>query len=191
VEALATQLAQTVPADIEGTWQRHVPARLLDNPLVGRSAAGRWGTDGGNPVLYLGQPTESVVVEAYRHLIEPVVTEGQPAPPIRPRAVVTCEVTVTTVLDLRSAANRVLANLTLAQLQSETWDRGAYSACQKVAAVAHELGYHAIIAPAATKMGQTLALFTDLLRDSERPRLTATQMWVELPPDPRKAPGPQ
>jgi hypothetical protein len=92
---------------------------------------------------------------------------------------------VTEILDLRSAANRTLTDLTLAQLQSETSDRAAYAACQNVSAAAHQLGYHGIIAPAATKMGEPVALFTDVLTAAEQPRLTATEMWVQLPPDPR------
>jgi hypothetical protein len=64
-------------------------------------------------------------------------------------------------------------------------------ACQNVSAAAHQLGYHGIIAPAATKMGETLALFTDLLTATEQPLLTATEMWVQLPPDPRNPPTAQ
>ncbi|BBX98093.1 hypothetical protein AWC15_22305 [Mycobacterium lacus] len=76
-----------------------------------------------------------VVVEAYRHLIDPIA--DTPVPPISPRALIACDVSVSVILDLRSAANRVLANLTMEQLQSDTRDRDAYSACQNVAPVAH------------------------------------------------------
>jgi hypothetical protein len=109
-------------------------------------------------------------------------------PPIRPRTLITCEVAVTEIFDLRSPANRALAGLTPNELQSETSDKTAYAACQNVSAAAHQLGYHGIIAPAATKMGETLALFTDLLTDSEQLLLSATDMWIELPPDPRNPP---
>jgi RES domain len=185
VNSLPARLSQATPIDIDGIWQRHVAARFADTALVGRSAGGRWGTEGSYPVLYLGKPTESVAVEAYRHLVDPVIADGGPMPPIRPRALITCEVAVTEIFDLRSAANRALAELTLAQLQSETSDRAAYAACQNVSAAAHQLGYHGVIGPAATKMGETLALFTDLLTTAEQPLLTATEMWVQLPPDPR------
>jgi hypothetical protein len=46
---------------------------------------------------------------------------------------------VSMILDLWSAANRVSANLTMEQLQSDTRDRAAYSTCQNVAAAAHQL----------------------------------------------------
>jgi hypothetical protein len=68
------------------------------------------------------------------HLIDPIADD--PVPPISPRALIACDVSVSTILDLRSAANRVSANLTMEQLQSDTRDRAAYSACQNVAAAA-------------------------------------------------------
>jgi RES domain-containing protein len=185
MDSLPARLAQVTPIAVDGTWQRHVAARFVDAALAGRSANGRWGTEGSYPVLYLGRPTDSVTVEAYRHLVDPVVADGGPMPQMRPRALVTCEVSVTEVLDLRSPANRVLVGMTPDQLQS---DKTGYPACQNVSAAAHQLGYHGIITPAATKLGETLALFTDLLIDGEQPVLTHTQMWVRLPPDPRKPP---
>jgi hypothetical protein len=186
MDSLPARLSQATPVSIDGIWQRHVAARFAATALAGRSATGRWGTEGSYPVLYLGKPTDSVAVEAYRHFIDPVVVDDGPAPPIAPRALVTCELAVTEILDLRTAASRVLASLTLAQLQSETSDTAAYAACQNVSAAAHQLGYHGIVTPAATKMGETLVLFTDLLTATERPRLTDTEMWVQLPPDPRR-----
>ncbi|MCH9729741.1 MAG: RES domain-containing protein [Actinomycetia bacterium] len=185
MDSLPARLAQATPTAIDGTWQRHVAARFANSGLAGRSGKGRWGTEGSYPVLYLGKPTDSVVVEAYRHLIDPVVIDDGPVPPQAPRALITCEVSVTEILDLRSAANRVLAGLTPDQLQSETSDRSAYADCQNVSAAAHQLGYHGLITPAATKLGETLVLFTDLLPPAEQPALTATEMWAALPPDPR------
>ena len=70
---------------------------------------GRWGTEDSFRVLYLGRPTESVVVEAYRHLVDPV-DDPELLAQIRPRALVTCTVAVTEIFDLRSAANRSLAS---------------------------------------------------------------------------------
>lgn len=188
MDSLPARLSQATPIDVDGIWQRHVPARYADTALAGRSATGRWGTEGSYPVLYLGRPTDSVTVEAYRHLIDPVVADGGAMPPIRPRALITCEVAVTEIFDLRSPANRVLAGLSPNELQSETSDKAAYAACQNVSAAAHQLGYHGIIAPAATRMGETLVLFTDLVTDSEQVVRSATDMWIELPPDPRKPP---
>jgi hypothetical protein len=72
MDSLPARLAQASPTGIGGTRQRHVAARFADNALAGRSATGRWGTEGSYPVLYLGRPTDSVAVEAYRHLVDPV-----------------------------------------------------------------------------------------------------------------------
>jgi hypothetical protein len=188
MDSLPARLAQASPIGIDGTWQRHVAVRFADTGLAGRSANGRWGTEGSYPVLYLGKPTDSVAVEAYRHLIDPVVADSGPVPQIRPRALITCAVSVTVILDLRSATNRALARITPAELQSETSNKAAYAACQNVSAAAHQLGFHGIVAPAATKIGETLALFSDALPDAEKPVLTGTDMWVQLPPDPRNHP---
>ena len=151
MDSLPARLATCTAVAISGTWQRHVAARFVDAGLTGRSANGRWGTEGSFPVLYLGKPTDSVAVEAYRHLVDPVVADDNVQPQIRPRALITCEVSVTEILDLRSSNNRVLAGISLVQLQSETSDKAAYSACQNVSAAAHQLGYHGISVPAATK----------------------------------------
>jgi hypothetical protein len=183
MDSLPARLAQATPVTVDGTWERHVAAKFLGSALEGRSASGRWGAAGGFPVLYLGRPTDSVVVEAYRDLIDPVV--DTPAPPISPRALVTCELSVSLILDLRSPTNRVLANLTIQQLQSETFDRDAYAACQNVSATAHQLEFHGLIAPAATQLGETLVLFTDRLSAEEQPIRTDEKLWPQLPPDPR------
>jgi hypothetical protein len=55
--------------------------------------------------------------------------------------------------------------------------------------VAHQIGLHGIITPAATEMGDTLALFTDILPAEEHPRRSgADTAWDHLPADPRNAP---
>src|SRR5262245_39137425 len=125
MDSLPARLAQVTPISVAGTWQRHVPAKYSANALAGRSATGPWGTEGGFQVLYLGRPTSSVVVEAYRHLIDPIA--DRPVPPISPRALITCDVSVSMILDLRSAANRVSADLTSEQMHSATHDRASYS----------------------------------------------------------------
>ena len=186
MDSLPARLAQASLSTVDGIWQRHVPAKYTDTALVGQVAVGRWRTEGGFPVLYLGRPTDSVVVEAYRHLIDPIAEPGGRVPGIRLRVLVTCEVSVSEILDLRLARNRNLADLSMRQLQSETYDRAAYATCQNVSAVAHQLGYHGLVAPAATKMGETLVLFTDQLSAGEQPVHVSDEAWFELPADPRK-----
>lgn len=189
MESLAALVAASTVITVDGIWQRHVSGRYANTALIGHRGYGRWGTETGFPVLYLGRPTESVVVEAYRHLIDPV---DDPAlrHTLRPRVLVTCSVRVTEVLDLTSAQTRLQVGLTPDQLRSDTADRDAYERCQQIAQVAHQLGRHGILAPAATRLGETLALFVDRLPDTEQPvRIGEDKVWTELPPDPRTAPA--
>lgn len=143
------------------------------------------------PVLYLGRPTDSVVVEAYRHLVDPVDADDPSERELLldnlvPRVLITCTVAVTGLLDLRSAGARAHVGLTQQDLLSPTYDRDAYQRCQHVAQVAHQLGRHGILAPAATGLGETLALFTDRLPSGEKPVPSADdEPWGRLPADPR------
>lgn len=183
MDSLAARISQSVIAEVEGTWQRHVAARHAGQALHGRVSFARWGTADGFPVLYLGQPRASVVVEAYRHLVDPV--EDLVVHALPPRVLVTCAVHVTEILDLRSAASRVALGVSIGTLQSATRDRTAYRACQEISATAHQLGLHGVITPSATQLGLTLALFTDLLPLQEQPEQVAEELWTRLPDDPR------
>lgn len=184
MDPLANAIAGQDPVEITGSWQRHLPARFLARAMDGRTGYSRWGRDPGFPLLYLGRPTDSVVVEAYRHLVDPIED-----PTIRdhlaPRALVTADVAVTEILDLRSSRTRFELDLTLQQIQSATDDRAAYEACQEVAAAAHQQGFHGIVTPAATHLGDTLALFSDRIPAHEVPSVTDEVLWDTLPADPR------
>ena len=183
--SLVARVAAGAVASIGGIWQRHVSVRYAEEVFEGRQGYGRWGTEHGFPVLYLGRPTASVIVEAYRHLVDPVEDPAVRLA-VKPRVLVTCSVRVDNVLDLRSARTRVQVGLTQEDLLSDTTDEAAYARCQEVAAVAHGLGRHGVIAPAATRLGETLALFVDLLPATQRPVRTADDLvWAQLPPDPR------
>jgi hypothetical protein len=196
VEALAARLAQSEEVAEHGEWLRHVPVTHVARALEGSTRIGRWGTRGGFPILYLGRPQDSVVVEAYRHLVDPVEFDSDAdreafMTGLVPRTLLTCTVNVTCLLDLRTDLGRDQAGLTVQELMSATVDRGAYGRCQHVSQAARELGRHGIIAPAATGMGETLALFVDVLPDSEIPRRSRDdQIWPRLPDDPRVAPRP-
>jgi RES domain-containing protein len=96
--SLAIAVARASTVTIEGTFQRH--ASLRYRTLSGSAAGGRWGPQGAFPVFYLARPTASVIVEAYRHLVEPV--EGMRPELVAPRRLLTCEVRVTMILDLRT-----------------------------------------------------------------------------------------
>lgn len=167
-----------------GPWFRHVPIRYRQAALSGHAAYGRWSRPGGFPVVYLGEPQDSVVAEAYRHLVDPV--EDMMGEHVAPRVLISCHVDVTNLLDLTTAGTRLLIGLDLETLRSATSDRGAYDACQTVAATAHQLGFHGVLAPAATQLGRTLALFPNTLPAAEVPTRVDEVEWHGLPPDPRK-----
>lgn len=186
MDSLADRVSRCPTATVDGVWQRHVPARYAASALEGRQAQSRWGTEDGFPILHLGRPRSSVVVEAYRHLVDPVVDAGEAARMVAPRVMVTCRLAVTDVLDLRTSTARVSTDLDLTTLQSDVTDNDAYERCQVVAAVAHQLGLHGVVAPAATQLGETLAVFVRLIGEAERPLPLDEESWLTLPADPRR-----
>lgn len=181
---LTNRLNDAARGSVSGTWFRHVPIRYRQAALSGLAANGRWSRRKGFPVVYLGEPQDSVVAEAYRHLVDPV--EDMTGEHVAPRVLVSCRVEVTNLLDLTTAGTRLLVGLDLETLRSTTGDRAAYDACQTVAATAHQLGFHGVLAPAATQLGRTLALFPNILPAAEAPTRVDEVEWHGLPPDPRK-----
>jgi RES domain-containing protein len=165
---------------IEGVFERH--ASLRAPGLTSSQAGGRWGPPGAFGVLYLGRPRSSVIVEAYRHLVD--VIEGMRPELVQPRELYVVEVSVHTVLDLRSPEARAKVGLTDADLESDVSD---YDKCWEIARAAHQLSLHGIIAPAATGLGETLALYDEHLTPEELPRLVRQERWDRLPADPRRA----
>lgn len=174
---------------VDGVWHRHVAIKRRDS-LGGAARYGRWSTDKGFPVLYLGQPTDSVVVEAYRHIVDPVMPDTPDEQAsflanLLPRVLVDCSVHVTNLLDLRAPLARGNAGLTMSDLTSSTTDEDAYARCQRVAQVAHQLRRHGIVTPSATGLGETLILFMDILPEHERPVRLGDTTWTSWPSDPR------
>ena len=176
---LAIAVSRATLATITGRFQRHSSPRVTT--LTGSPAGGRWGPPGGFPVLYLGRPTSSVTVEAYRHLVDDV--EGMTGAKVGPRTLWTVELSVTSVLDLREPASRNAVGLTMENLTSPT---DQYGECQRVAQAAYQLQLHGIIAPAAGAEGETLALFEHHLSTAELPSVVRRETWDHLPADPRR-----
>jgi hypothetical protein len=120
-------------------------------------------------------------VEAYRHLVDPF--EGMTGEMVRPRRLLVVDVGVSDVLDLRDPAAATSVGLSEADLLSPI---GEYEPCWRVARAAHQLGLHGILAPAATGLGETLAIFEEHLTPAELPRLVGEEVWDALPADPRR-----
>jgi RES domain-containing protein len=178
-ESLAAAVARAPIAEATGLFYRHTSLKRV--ALTGYPVGGRWAPPNAFPVLYLGRPAASVVVEAYRHLVDQ--TEGMTGGLVGPRQFLTCELSVSNVVDLRSREARELVGFTEDEMTSGIGD---YDACQRVAAKAHQLGRHGVLAPAATGMGETLALFTGRMPASEMPTLVQSELWERLPRDPRR-----
>jgi RES domain-containing protein len=173
-KSLVERVAALPRAHVEGTFYRHA---ALGRDAFAGGLLGRWGRN--FPVIYLGRPEDSIVVEAYRHLVEP--HEIDPSF-VQPRVRYATAVTVDAVLDLTVPESLAAVGLEEHQLRSAVDD---YGPCQDVARVAHQLELHGILAPAATGLGQTLALFAKRITASERPVILSEETWAKLPRDPR------
>ena len=178
---LLEAISKLQPIRVEGRFERHTSLRWEE--LKGSAAGGRWGARREFEVLYLGRPRDSVVVEAYRHLVEDELDDPNAlAATVLERRLLTIEVKVPNVLDLREEANRMALDLSDAQLFS---DVGDYRACQAIGATAYTTGLAGLIAPAATRIGETLGIFPDNLTSTGSLKVTKGEIWRGLPPDPR------
>jgi hypothetical protein len=179
---LLAAISKLQPVRVVGRFERHTSLRWEE--LKGSAAGGRWGARRAFEVLYLGRPRDSVVVEAYRHLVEDELDDPQAlAATVLERRLLTIEVKVPNILDLREEANRTALDLSDAQLFS---DVGDYRACQAVGAAAHAAGLAGLIAPAATRIGETLSFFTANLASTGSLKVTKSEIWQGLPSDPRE-----
>lgn len=178
---LRASVAGAKRTTIQGTFYRH--CNSSQRSLEGSASGGRWGVPNLVQVLYLGRPEPSVVVEAYRHLVDPFIEEGMRPELVQPRNLIIAAVDVTNILDLRDEEARDAVGLSELDLTSEVGD---YETCQRIARVANQLELHGIVAPAATGLGETLALFERHLPAHELPTVIDVVEWATLPDDPRR-----
>lgn len=176
---LLVAVARAPAVAIAGSFYRH--SHPDAEPLRGSASGGRWGPEGTYSVLYLGRPPATIIAEAYRHLVDD--DADLTGEMVGPRLFSTVEVNVTSILDLRQSSAQHLVGLDDAALRT---DVDEHAPCRRVGQAAHQLGLHGVIAPAATGMGDTLALFDEQLPAVELPQLIETTIWLHLPPDPRQ-----
>ena len=188
-DRLLVQLVSGLPtARVSGRFYRYSSRRRAGKALNGSTRGGRWGPKDTFPVLYLVDDYDACVIEAYRHAVDPGI---RPDPTPRPAnyVLLSCDVDVDNLLDLRTATARTRLGLEPAILHSEPQglDGEAYRSCGRVALAAHQLRRKGIIVPSATHIGHTLALFTDVLEEGEQPTLAGGLVqWRDLPADPRR-----
>lgn len=183
---LGRVVASLETVSVDGRYYRFISRRRTSTALDGSRRGGRWGPPDAFRVLYLNDTYDGCVIEAYRHTTD---ASMDPVKPPVNLGLVACDVAGTNILDLRSATARFDLGLDLAILYSEPQPPtgSAYQACSRIAQAAHQLGRHGLLAPSATQRGLTLALFTDLLPDEERPTgVGGTITWEQLPADPRQ-----
>jgi hypothetical protein len=179
---LLVAIADLEPIEARGMFERHCSLRW--EGLRASAAGGRWAERGAFEVLYLGRPRDSVIVEAYRHLVEDDLdAPAELASAVLERRLFTMEVAVPNVLDLTTAEARERIQLGDEQLRSPV---GEYTPCQAIGAAAHQLGLGGILAPAATRLGDTLALFPLNVAIEQWPVVTSSEIWHGLPADPRR-----
>jgi RES domain-containing protein len=147
--------------------------------IEGTTFPGRWGA-GTFPVIYLARPEESVLIEAYRHLVDP--TPGLEPHMVRPRKLWRVTVDVDEVLDLTMPGAVALIGIAPQSLHSPISD---YATCQEVAAAAHRLGLKGVLAAAAEGDGVTLAIFPRCLGPDDRIESVVTNEAWGLASDPR------
>ena len=177
---LLAAIADLEPVQIERVFERHCSLRWEE--LKASAAGGRWGAPRAFEVLYLGRPRDSVIVEAYRHLVDDELDDAEElAAAVLERRIITCAIDVPNLLDLRPVTARGSVGLTERDLSSDVDD---YAACQRAGAAAHQLGLSGIVAPSATRLGETLALYTTNLPVENWPIVTARDIWHGLPADP-------
>jgi len=172
---LAAAVSQASIIEVRGRFQRHTSPKI--RTVSGSAAGGRWGQPGAYPVIYLGRPIDSVVAEAHRNLVDGI--EGMRPDLVGPRTLFDVEVDVTEILDLCDPESLRLVGLDAQSLV------GPHAPCQRVGQAAHQLGLHGVLAPAATEIGETLALFERHLPETELPRVVEVSGWETLPADPR------
>ncbi|HXC76182.1 MAG TPA: hypothetical protein VNU19_03945 [Candidatus Acidoferrum sp.] len=90
---LLAAVARIDPIRVQGTFERHTSLRWEE--LKPSAAGGRWGARRAYEVLYLGRPRSSVVIEAYRHLVDDELDDtGALAASVLERRIVTCKIDV-------------------------------------------------------------------------------------------------
>lgn len=166
-------VAAAEPVRVQGEFLRHAAP---NRDAFAGGYGGRWGES--FRVIYLGRPDDSCVGEAYRHLVDDA---GVPASLVGPRVVYRTRIDISSVLDLRMESTQELLGLSRRDLMSNVGD---YETCQRVAAAAHQLELHGVIAPAATGLGETLAVFKERVGLSELPEILETKSWARLPARP-------
>jgi RES domain-containing protein len=145
-----------------------------------RIQGGRWNPPDSFPVLYLALPKESAIAEFYRR----AEREGLPPGDLLPRHLYRYQVQLQAALDLTDATTSEAVGFSEGLVRS---DDPILS--QAIGDAAHYAGFEGLLAPSATGVGETLAVFPARLQAGSIVDPVDYESWETLPPDPRLATG--
>jgi RES domain-containing protein len=172
-ETLVGRVLEVEPARFEGPAYRHLGPAY--HPLSGEGArvhGGRWNPPDSFPVLYLATTLESVIAEFYR------LAERAARPPedLLPRHLRLYHVELQRVLDLSDEGNRLTIGVSSTEIRAENTAR-----CQAIGDAAHYAGFEAVLAPSATRVGESLAIFSARLQAGSVVEPEGFEVWNDLP----------
>ena len=182
-----------------GTFFRSIDLRYLATPLsaVGSiRTGGRYNAKGAFEALYIADTQETTLHEtnAVFNFNGKIVAKKQP-----PRVILSIDVTLQYVIDLRDPKVQEKLKITMSDLRAP-WllaqEEGRYIVTQDIGDVARACHVEALLYPSATLDGATnLVIFTDRLRkgsiielyvgdgeDTPMPRVTLTGEYEKRPP---------
>ena len=163
-----------------GNVQRHTSLRWEE--LKASAAGGRWGASRAFEVLYLGRPPDSVVIEAYRHLVDESSRTQALAATVLERRMVTCKVDIPNILDFVRPPLRLRSALR----RPAVLRVGDHEPVKPSARPPTSSGSPASSHPPRPGLGETLALFPTNLPIEHWPEMIARDIWRGLPADPRR-----
>jgi RES domain-containing protein len=158
------QVAERVSAlgasPFERTAFRHVSGTSDPRSGIGaRIHGGRWNPPESFSTLYLALTVETLVAEWMRA----AARQGLAPEDFLPRTLVTLQVRLEAVVDLRKPHARKSVGLTDADITSIN-----AAPCQTIGEAAHFLGHEGLLAPSATEVGDVLAIFLDNMKVDSR-----------------------
>jgi RES domain-containing protein len=149
-------------------------AQYLTDTLTGNMRAGaRFNPPGEFGAVYMSLDPDTPIQELRRTYVRWLDTP-RPEDIAAPRLLITCDVRLSAVADLRDGGECLSWGVTPASLLADDW-----GACQDVARYIRR-HHEALLAPSATGQGTTLAIFADRLRARSSVTLVAVD---DIPPE--------
>jgi RES domain-containing protein len=176
---ISNALGSVTASTVAGNYFRRVDHET--EPLGAHRRGGRWSVRDEALTLYLSQPLDSALAEAYRHFFDrPAEKElrGQFEPKLFREYYVQSD----GILDLTMPDQLQRFGIRESDLVTRVGDWGA---CQAIGSQAFLSGFKGVMAPAASGIGVTLALFMDARAGSPQVTPMKLHRFGVAPVDPR------